>query len=321
MQSKLEARPATLDEIGISTGTDKCSLKHDYLRHYEAAFAPYRGQRINFLEIGILGGSSLRMWEKFFSRARIVGIDINKRCLDYKTKRTEVEIGSQADLSFLDEIATKYPPTIVIDDGSHRADHVRITFEALFPRLLPGGIYAIEDVYFHLGPNPEKWRGDATLLPHQYLGIIAEYLAGKGIAKRADLGIPVDILETIDHIVLLPRAVLIHKRTSTTLGEDAFQRMMELARVADDGLNWFRLGGFLLANHGPHELAEEAARRAAELRPQDWRMHRLLARVLEAKDDVSGAADALGRAYDSSNGRDRDRIERDRERLRERVPA
>ncbi len=34
---------------------------------------------------------------------------------------------------------------MIIDDGSHINDHVVTTFDFLFPKLAPGGIYVIED--------------------------------------------------------------------------------------------------------------------------------------------------------------------------------
>lgn len=38
------------------------------------------------------------------------------------------------------------PFDVIIDDGSHRSDHMIATFRALFPKLRAGGIYFIEDL-------------------------------------------------------------------------------------------------------------------------------------------------------------------------------
>ena len=70
----------TLDEIGTLEGTDKSSLLADYLRHYEREFSYLRDEPINVIEIGVQGGSSLRMWERFFTRATLIGIDIDPSC-------------------------------------------------------------------------------------------------------------------------------------------------------------------------------------------------------------------------------------------------
>ncbi len=45
----------------------------------------------------------------------------------------------------VDEAIGTEPLDLVIDDASHALDLTRTSFEVLFPRLAPGGLYAIED--------------------------------------------------------------------------------------------------------------------------------------------------------------------------------
>src|SRR3954453_12430109 len=99
---------ATLDEIAILEGTQKSSIEHGYTRHYEQAFDRFRDEPIEVLEIGVANGSSLRMWEKFFSRATLIGVDIIPGCLRCAGGRKHVEIGSQDDIVFLRTLAEKY---------------------------------------------------------------------------------------------------------------------------------------------------------------------------------------------------------------------
>ena len=68
---------------------------------YDRHFAPFREHSINILEIGVLKGGSMRMWEKYFPKANIFGIDINEECLQYQSDRTKIFIGDQSDVSFL----------------------------------------------------------------------------------------------------------------------------------------------------------------------------------------------------------------------------
>jgi hypothetical protein len=51
----------------------------------------------------------------------------------------------QNHLKALADTAFEGPLDLVIDDASHLYDPTRASFEALFPRLRPGGLYVIED--------------------------------------------------------------------------------------------------------------------------------------------------------------------------------
>src|SRR5215469_825427 len=71
-----------LNKLAYHFGTDKWG-SHWYTQHYQRYFEPFRRRPINLLEIGVggyedsrQGRQSLRMWKRFFPKARIVGIDI-----------------------------------------------------------------------------------------------------------------------------------------------------------------------------------------------------------------------------------------------------
>ena len=94
---------------------------------YDKHFAKFRDQPINILEIGVLRGGSMRIWEKYFPKANIFGIDIDEECLQYQSDRTKIFIGDQSDVSFLRNIKAKIPRIdILIDDGSHRAKDQKV---------------------------------------------------------------------------------------------------------------------------------------------------------------------------------------------------
>jgi hypothetical protein len=93
-----------LDQIGAIEGTDKSSnisYGWDYLRHYEEWFALWCDQDINVIEIGVLNGSSIGVWLTYFSRAQIIGVDINPPCARLARERVRIKIGSQDDPDFL----------------------------------------------------------------------------------------------------------------------------------------------------------------------------------------------------------------------------
>lgn len=144
----------TLDALAIKHGTDKGSdwarglYGKDYARLYERYFAPLRDADFALLEIGVQTGASLRMWEEYFSRARIFGIDINPACAKHATERATVMIGDQTDRGFLREVkAATGPLTVVVDDGGHRMEQHQVSLEELWPALAPGGMYFVEDLH------------------------------------------------------------------------------------------------------------------------------------------------------------------------------
>ena len=148
-----------LRTIASLSGTDKWGT-HWYAQHYERHFAPLRHKRLKVLEIGVgggdnpgRGGASLRMWKHYFPRARICGIDIyDKRAL--AEPGITIFQGDQSDPSFLQRVVDEIGGVdIVIDDGSHRNEHVLISFGTLFPLLSKNGLYCVEDMQTSYWPD------------------------------------------------------------------------------------------------------------------------------------------------------------------------
>jgi cephalosporin hydroxylase len=120
-----------------------------YLDVYEMYFSKYRDTNVKMLEIGVSNGGSLNMWRKYLGgEATIYGIDINPECAKRVSQPNKVRIGSQTDPKFLRAVVDEMGELdIVIDDGSHVAEHQKISFDALFPLLKDGGLYIIEDTH------------------------------------------------------------------------------------------------------------------------------------------------------------------------------
>lgn len=137
-----------LDELAKKYGTDKSSEIHNYCNKYQKYLPFKRYDELSILEIGVLDGKSLLTWRDFFYKANIVGIDINPDCKQYENKENKisVEIGSQVDDVFLNDIMREYGPfDMILDDGSHMNEHVIFSFEHLFQSLKSGGVYVVED--------------------------------------------------------------------------------------------------------------------------------------------------------------------------------
>jgi ubiquinone/menaquinone biosynthesis C-methylase UbiE len=143
----------SLDELARSNKTDKATAcQHlspkNYTLIYENYFKKLRQDPITLLEIGIESGASLKTWYQYFPNGKIIGIDINKKCSQFKNDRINIEIGSQNDEAFLQQLINKYVEfDIIIDDGSHVWKDQIKSFEILFPVLKKNGFYFVEDLH------------------------------------------------------------------------------------------------------------------------------------------------------------------------------
>lgn len=112
----------------------------------------------NIVEVGMFKGGSMMVTALVARPRKLVGLDINEphptlaefveqRGLhDSVSAHWEIDQGDRdtvtaiIDAEFGDEDLD-----LVIDDASHRLEPTRTTFEVLFPRLRPGGLFIIED--------------------------------------------------------------------------------------------------------------------------------------------------------------------------------
>ncbi|OGR68838.1 MAG: hypothetical protein A2081_01145 [Elusimicrobia bacterium GWC2_61_19] len=120
-----------------------------YFEIYERHFSRFRGKEVNVVEFGVSQGGSLRMWKDYFGPgANIFGVDINPHCSKLEEERVRIFVGDQADRSFLRSLAGQLPRIdILIDDGGHTMEQQINTFEELFPRVDPNGVYLCEDLH------------------------------------------------------------------------------------------------------------------------------------------------------------------------------
>jgi hypothetical protein len=151
-----------LQNLGIKTNTDKAQF--GYLDIYENYLDKFlSNERLNLLEIGILGGSSLKMWREYFPKATILGADIesggknirgetvdsaffttdsnSKFYLCDQSKKEQLETMCE---SILQDTGKKID--IFIDDGSHFQPDMMLTLGTIFPYMEKGGVFIIEDI-------------------------------------------------------------------------------------------------------------------------------------------------------------------------------
>jgi hypothetical protein len=231
-----------LDQIGAIEGTDKSSIVSyawDYLRHYEEWFAPWRDQDINLVEIGVFNGSSIAVWLKYFSRAQIIGVDINPKCARFAGDRVSIKIGSQDDPQFLQQVCAESKPTIIIDDGSHLAHHIIYTFEQMFPSLLPGGLYVVEDMAFHFGDQAKNWAaGVDGFFPGEYFLEIAKNCMNSRAKSHLNWGTKGYIEENVDSVHFVSSAVYVRKKSPVVQSFDpeSAKQYSQSEGVYPDGL-------------------------------------------------------------------------------------
>jgi hypothetical protein len=267
---------SALDELGIKRVTDKCSLEHDYLRKYERLFSPFRDEPITLLEIGVFDGGSMHLWEDYFPRATIVGIDVNPDCKKYEGDRRIVEIASQGDEIVMQMIGARYTPTIIIDDGSHRADHILSSFESLYPTLKSSGIYIVEDLGMHTGESAKSYRGTSEQSPQEVF---------LNLANRVTC--PVEDVEVDTRMLLMTEAVefmygFVAIKKLPTPESDPIKNRRSIVENMDSAETWSRFASFILNNAGSPAEAVICAARAAELDPDSGLNHHNLSRALEA---------------------------------------
>ena len=124
-----------------------------YFAIYQAVFGPRRADPMRILEIGVLLGSSLRLWKQYFAHPEtlVVGIDIRPECIEFDAPADgiRVRIGSQADAAFLKRVVEEFGPfDLIIDDGSHHSSHMIASFNHLYSEgLKDNGIYFVEDLH------------------------------------------------------------------------------------------------------------------------------------------------------------------------------
>lgn len=140
-------------EIGNHSGVDiGCNDKgglHTYLETYDRLFEPFR-EGCFILEIGLALGDSLILWNEYFKKTQIFGIDISivferpkiKRKNDNYISIIEADATNPESLRKIDG----FEFDIAIDDGSHMEQDQIATFNLLKPKMKKGGIYIIEDI-------------------------------------------------------------------------------------------------------------------------------------------------------------------------------
>ena len=136
----------------------------------------------NIVELGILEGGSTAFLHRLARPHRLVAIDrkpptvpaladfVAREGLDEELRvHTDVDQSDRGRLAaVVDDVFGDEPLDLVVDDCSHLYEQTRASFNELFPRLRPGGLYTIEDwrwAHPELGAEPVEgmWPDETPL--------------------------------------------------------------------------------------------------------------------------------------------------------------
>lgn len=144
-------------------------------------------KRVKLFEIG-LGctmrygpGASVKLWQALLPGAELWEADHDDACVakakaDGLLSGVNVLTGDQADAATVQRWASESGGNfdVVIDDGGHSNKMIKTSFDALWPHVVPGGLYFIEDLQLGRKPLTRRGEGDDT----KGKAVMADFIEG-----------------------------------------------------------------------------------------------------------------------------------------------
>lgn len=127
--------------------TLRCDKWSEYFNVYEMHLGKFVNNSPVVVEVGVAGGGSLEMWDKYFGKtATLYGID-NIPQIDQVNGATLI-LGDQSSPIFWDNfLKTINGIDVFVDDGSHINKDQILTFTKVWPHMRDGGVYICEDTH------------------------------------------------------------------------------------------------------------------------------------------------------------------------------
>lgn len=147
-----------IGHFGADIGCNDKGGTHSYIEPYELLFDRFR-EGCTIMEIGVAMGDSIKLWNEYFSKSDITGVDLSIifepiTPMNGNKITTLAKDGTKPEL--LAAIGDK-KFDIIIDDGSHMEADQITTFNMLKSRMNPGGLFIIEDI-LALDHNRERFK-------------------------------------------------------------------------------------------------------------------------------------------------------------------
>ena len=183
----------------------------------------WRDRDITMLEIGLYKGASLNMWQEYFPRGFVYGLDINGP--EQRGDRFHVIKGDQADRRSLESFAGKNLD-LIVDDRSHVPEHQLSAFAYLFSNALrAGGTYIIEDIETSYWRHGELYGYDfrygfrspksvIEVFKHAADFVNDEFMRDDDrIVRDGSPGIEPDAMKEIAMVTFAQNCVIVQKKT------------------------------------------------------------------------------------------------------------
>lgn len=142
-----------MDLLDLYKSTNNSSDKertHTYISNfYNEKFKSFKNKEIKILEIGVLQGHSLKLWEQYFKKAEIYGVDIQNIIEHKYEQNVNFFLENAYNINFINKLKNQFGQfDIIIDDGPHTIE-TQLFFLTNYPTLLKEkeSIIILEDVY------------------------------------------------------------------------------------------------------------------------------------------------------------------------------
>lgn len=139
---------------------------HKYISSfYEEKIGYKKNDNINILEIGIQYGYSLKLWQDYFTNAKIYGFDIaNQLQISFNSNVHTKFFNAYSDeaLDYLKNLNIKFD--IIIDDGPHSIESQDYICKNYKQFLKTDGILFIEDIHINKYENLHQMNPEFQII-------------------------------------------------------------------------------------------------------------------------------------------------------------
>jgi hypothetical protein len=142
----------SLAQIADNLRTDKNTL-HSYLPLYQKLLVSKKNTAKNVLEVGILNGGSIKLWNDFFTNANVYGVDTMdiKNVWEKITNKEKIILYTSNDaydnVFFTTNFLNKNIKfDFMLDDGPHTLETMKEFIKLYSQIMTDDGILIIEDV-------------------------------------------------------------------------------------------------------------------------------------------------------------------------------